>query len=85
MNGQDFGTGNPLPNVTINGALCTYPTLDTSNPPTFIKCQIPNGLGKNNPVVVTVDGQQSNSFIGYSYDGELIGKCHVVVVTNSLF
>ena len=62
IDGTSFGTGSAA--VTIGGLDCLPKSVNTH---TKIVCQIPNGVGTNKPVVVTVLGSASNSNYLFSY------------------
>jgi len=60
LTGTNFGSTASLPvSVTVNAISCSVTAVNSH---TQIQCTLPAGSGVNKPIVVTVDGQNSNSF-----------------------
>lgn len=66
ITGQNFGNGSiPLPTVKVGDNDCTSVQWESSSE---LRCNVERGIGHSLPVVVTLDSQQSNSDITYSYN-----------------
>ena len=66
ITGSNFGTTNSNPSATFGGVAapsCTW----VSN--TEMQCEAPAGVGTDHEVLVTVEGQLSNSDVLLSYEG----------------
>lgn len=61
LTGLNFGTTQG--SVTVGGVNCPL----TSQQHSQLQCLLPPGVGTNVPIVVTVAGQPSNTFLGFSY------------------
>lgn len=63
LTGNSFGTGSPLPSVSLGGVSCTVTFANH----TMIMFKAPVGVGINRQVLVTVAGQVSTNNLPFSY------------------
>ena len=68
ISGTSFGTGSPLPSVTIGGKSATV-INSTHN---LLYCVCPSGIGTNLQVVVIVASQISSNYLTFGYDAPVI-------------
>jgi hypothetical protein len=75
IGGQNFGDDASSLTVTIGGRLCEYPSFVL--PDYSVTCHVPQGLGDNNEIVVTVGSQSSlgsplNAAPPFAYDPPIV-------------
>lgn len=70
ITGQNFGNGSTqLPTVKVGENDCTSVQWESSSE---IRCNVEHGIGHSFAVVVTLDSQQSNRDVTYSYNGTIL-------------
>eukprot|EP00002_Diphylleia_rotans_P014942 TRINITY_DN28_c0_g2_i2.p1 TRINITY_DN28_c0_g2~~TRINITY_DN28_c0_g2_i2.p1 ORF type:complete len:648 (+),score=140.01 TRINITY_DN28_c0_g2_i2:115-2058(+) len=71
VKGSNFGPRYSMPVVSVGGKNCVFTTWrDDSR----LECSLPDGVGLNKAVVVSVGGQSSTEKINFSYDAPVISS-----------